>query len=145
VVINTLFPPGPLPASADSGAQALSPATRFLVEHLRALLTVLFVASGATLVAAIGLLRRRNWARVTLIAILGLGVAANLAALVIPSFVSLSVPGAVPTQSAAFDANVHWMISVLRAFLSFFAIAVSGLFAWLIRRLHSRSIRAEFS
>lgn len=97
-----------------------------------------FVASAITLTAAIGLLRRRAWARRLFIAMLVVFVAAQIGGLVLQQ-----------TSLAAFDdagAPDDFMrtVALIRIFAIIFAAALCGGFVWIIRRLVDPEVRAEF-
>src|SRR5690348_4897873 len=56
-------------------------APRLIFAHLRLLVAAMLILCLVTLTSAVGLLRRRNWARVLFIVLLGLGVVYNIAAI----------------------------------------------------------------
>lgn len=99
------------------------------------------------LTAAIGLLHRKNWARKLFIALLSLGIAYQLGGVVVQWWMFghmddmfAQMPGAPPRV----DAVMQGMLTVMRVFGLMMALAFSGLFAWLILRLHRADVRAEF-
>jgi hypothetical protein len=147
--INTIVP---LDQLRDGMAKAASmgripPAFAWVFDHIRPVLLVLLLVTLIRLVADIGLLNRRNWARLVFIAILALGIAWGLAGIVIQHFVVSSVfeiprtPGMPPD----FEATLHGMMIGMRVFSAVFALGFAVLYAWMIRKLMSPGIAAEFT
>lgn len=101
------------------------------------LLSVLGLASG------IGLLRRKNWARLVVIALLAFGVVWNLGGTAAGFFfIRDFMPPEAPPE---FKENFDLLFKVMMAFNFAIALAFAGLFAWIIRRLMSPAIRREFN
>ena len=100
-----------------------------------------------TLVAAIGLLLRRDWARRLFIGLMVFAIAYQLLGLVLQWWFmgsmqqTLSMPTA---ASAQFAGGMQGFMRVIQVFSAIMAIAFSVLFGWIIKRLHSLPIRREF-
>ena len=114
----------------------------FLLNHFDLLFFLLLLVSSASLVAAIALLRRKNWARLIFISLMFLGIVWNLCGLAVQfklyeELVRLSAQ----TLPLEFEA----MIVVMKSFSLIMAVGFSGLFGWIIRKLTSPPIRAEFA
>lgn len=144
VGIKTMIPLDQIRAAAGPGADQIPPFARFMMEHMQSFIFLFFVVSSAVFIAAIGLIRRKNWARIAFVAILGLAIVWNIACLVVQQLMFSSVPSILPKEPADIHANFHRMISLVRVFTFVFAIGLSALLAWLIKRLLSQSVRAEF-
>lgn len=143
VLVGALFPAGPGASVAPESTAALAPLLREFVERLPIFLDVLFAACGAIVVFGVGLLRRRNWARAAVVGLLGTGILLAAAALAGQFFFDWPVPAAMGGKSD-FALNMRWLVAVLRAFASLCALGIAGVLGWLIARLRSRAIRAEF-
>jgi hypothetical protein len=114
----------------------------FSLEHQWIFVLGFWLAALLTLVAAIGLLRRANWGRIMLIAMLAIGIVWNLGGMIIQGFLLSGFPG---TQARTFpDAEMNTMAIATVAVAALFAIVLSVLFGWIIKRLISPRIRAEF-
>jgi len=103
---------------------------------------LLLVVSAATVFSAIGLLRRKNWARLTFIAIMVLGIIWNIGGFCLQISVFSSV-GSVPAhadEAKFFQA----LAAVVMIFSLVLALGFSALFGWIIQRLTSSPIRREF-
>lgn len=114
---------------------------RFLFEHMELVFLAFLLVSALTLVASIGLLKRMNWARLVVVALMALGVAWCLGGLVVQVVMMLSVrdqfmqPGG-PGMSAFF--YIFIAVNML------ISLAFAGLFGWIAKRLLSPPIIAEF-
>jgi hypothetical protein len=112
-----------------------------LLSHIELIYPVLMFVSAYTLVSAIGLLLRKNWARRLLIAILALGIAGCAAAIAIA--VALLLSG--PTPSVPRRPSGQHVMMTATYLLSIPVSFWGGI--WLVRgivKLTSKEIRAEF-
>src|SRR5262245_44225959 len=99
---------------------------RFMLLHPYVWFLACFVVSATTLVASIGVLRRRNWARLTLVGLLTAGIAWTL----------FSFPTAywfLSKQPLSRDTQFRTMVYVMMAFTSALGFAIAALFAWLVK------------
>lgn len=103
------------------------------------------VLTGLFTFAAYALLRRRNWARRTFVVLFAIALAGNLLAVLVFGvgfgFAGLAAstgPTPLPPETGAFIKA--WLV-----LWAFWAIAASVLFGWLIKRLRSPAIKAEFN
>ena len=90
----------------------------------RTVLKALYAGLVLLLVASIGLLKRKGWGRLLFIVLLGLWLAFNL----------ISLLGLPFTEDPIF----------VKAYSFFFNVLVSGILVWIVVRLLSREISAEF-
>jgi NADH:ubiquinone oxidoreductase subunit 6 (subunit J) len=124
-------------------AQNIPAFARFMFDNFRLVFASFLILSAVTLVSAIGLLKRKNWARLTFIGIMGVGVLWNVAGVVLPFliFSSFTMPEGAP---ADFRGQHDLMMKVMTAFTILIAVAFAGLFVWIIKRLVSNDIKREF-
>jgi len=104
------------------------------------------IVSASTLCASIGLLLRHEWARIAFIGILVLGILWNIGGIVLQQWLMSSMLDfqnvrAPPPELAA---TMQGMMIAIRVFSALFAIGVSVLFGWIIQKLRSPEIAAEF-
>lgn len=115
----------------------------FMVRHLRWVVLAMFVAAASTLAGAVGLLKRRNWARRLFIALMLLGVLWNLAGigfmLTFFGTVGASLSGA-SGAAGDFALAMNMMIAVN----VLITLGFTALFGWIAKRLASAEIRREF-
>lgn len=121
-----------------------SPLSAFPFDNLRPLVFANLVMMTAILIAAIGLLKRKNWARIAFIWIMALGILFCWGSLAFP-FVFPSFFPPLPENTPAdvqyrFD---HTRNSMTAAW-AVMAVGLTVLFGWIIKKLVSRDIKAEF-
>ncbi len=144
VMVNTLFPIDEMTKAAMApGAPKMPAFFRFMMDNIRLLVASILVVSVGMLGAAIGLLKRKNWARLVFVTILSIGIVWNIGGLALQFSIMEDFPkpvGAPPEFSAAFTT----MRTVITAFSVLMALAFSAIFGWLIKRFISAEIRREF-
>ena len=146
VMVNLTFPMEEIRGAMREaqGAQALPPFAAFMLGHFRLLAAFFLGVSVFTLVSAIGLLKRMNWARLIFIGVMILGVIWNLAGLVIPYFMYSSFPPMPDTAPPEFRDNFQLMMHIMTVVMAVIAIVFAGLFAWVAKRLMSADVKREF-
>jgi hypothetical protein len=125
---------GPSPDN-HMGFSVLQP----LVAHPELLLYASWMLSVATLVAGIELLRRRNWARLYMIAMLALGMLWQVLAVWIEGRM-IAFVGTVPGRTAESFGSMATSWSLILASSAPWCL----LLTWLIWKLRSKRIAAEF-
>lgn len=146
IMINVFFPKAEMRAGMSSARSSgeVPPFFEFIFNNFEWFFAGVFVVSLITLVSAIALLRRRNWARVVFIWLLGFGVVWNLGSIVIGEMMFGTFPADMAGAPASAREEFEAVASFMRIATSIFAIAISGLFVWIIWRLRSKAIVAEF-
>ncbi len=129
-------------------ASALPTLTRFLMAYLPWVVGSGLALSLATLVAAVGLLMRYEWARRAFIGLLFVAIVANLAGLWLQSEVLQSVVtstlGRTPLPQQALDL-VGGFVTASRAMGAVLTLGACALLGWLVRLLMSPQVRQEFA
>lgn len=146
IMITFFFPMAEMKASMHSakGSEHLPAFSQFMFSNMQYFFIAFFLLSATMFIFSAALLKRKNWARIAFIVFLAFGIAWNIGSLFLQSaFFSsmLQLPSDAPPE---FRAQFESMATVMLVATSLFAIALSALFAWLIKRLASPSIRAEF-
>jgi hypothetical protein len=108
----------------------------FLDKNFRLLFLGFLGVTIVMLVSSVGLLKRKNWARVSVVALLALWVLWNIATLVM-----IYLFGMQDGQLAA--GQPHNVF--IQLFMLVFLVAVSALLIWIIRKLVSPTIVEEFT
>jgi hypothetical protein len=124
----------------DSEALAQLPASmRYLLEHTKLVSQVFLLFSALTLVASVGLLRRRNWGRLAVMALLAVLIVQQLAlfALQLSMGGALGGPGETPRELGA-------ALLLLQVAGGVLTVLQVGVCAWMIWKLETPAIRAEF-
>lgn len=127
-------------ALQQSGDQAAL-LTRFASEHLQLYVSLLLLLTLLVLVAAIGLLRRKNWARISFMALMIVAIAWNLGSLALQQFM---LRDAAVQGTADLTRQTQGMTDVFNVFSIILAVALSIAFGWIAWRLSRPAIRAEF-
>jgi hypothetical protein len=134
------------PPQNAKGLEEMPAFFRFMFQHIKWFFVFFWTLSVSRLILAIGLLRRKNWARLGFIGLLVIGIVWNLSGIWLQEQMMSSFPK--PTvhdpRAADFHAGFETMMTIMRFAMAAFGIAVSVLFAWIIKRLVSRPVRAEF-
>jgi hypothetical protein len=113
----------------------------FIFSNIRLFFLGFLVVSCLTLVSSIGLLMRKNWARILFMVLMALGIGWNLAGIVLQVSFFSSIPR-FPEQGM--ETQFHFMMNVMQGFSIFMAVGISVLLGWIIKRLCSEEIKAEF-
>jgi len=119
------------------------PFAAFFTRYFFVFFVFIFLMSAATLASSIGLLWRRNWARIVFIVLMAFGIFWNLVGLAITGAIMWFMPG-IPTGIHPAAATFAWMMGAMMVFNVVIALGFCALFFWIIRRLRSPEIRAEF-
>ena len=119
------------------------PFMNFITANFKWLVAVSLVVGIVSLVASIGLLKRKNWARLIIVGLLILGIVSNLAGIVLQF---MALPSMRTEFSAIPDApDMSIFLIAITVFGALIAIAFSVLFGWIAKRLLSPSIAGEFT
>jgi len=119
-------------------ASKIPPIHRFMFSHVQLLMPAMLLIFVLTLVSAIALLKRKNWARIVFIALMSLGIVYSVAMLfLLPGF-SEQMPHGPGSQEFGVA------FSIMRVFVTAFSLGLAALFGWIMWKLLSRPIRAEF-
>jgi len=118
---------------------------RFIVHYAKFFWALNIVAAGVLCVASVGLLRRKNWARV---AFVGVGVLGIVYAMVSLGASALMVPF-FRTQMAGLESMgvgtaMATMATVALAIVVVKSVFVGVFFGWMVRKLTRAEVRGEF-
>lgn len=116
----------------------------FMLEHFRLLSLMFLLVSAATLASAIGLLKRKNWARVAFIWIMGLGIFWNVVRIALPLLMFFTLASATGTASDDFGYQFDVVQKIMIAFSVLIAVGLSVLFGWIVKCLASAEVKREF-
>ena len=117
---------------------------QFMLEYFRFLFAMFLLVSAATLVIAIGLLKRKNWARVAFIGLMGFGIFWNVIRIALPFLMFFTLASAMGTASVDFGYQFDIVQKIMIAFSVLVAVGASVLFGWIAKRLASAEVKREF-
>lgn len=144
LMVNMLFEGQLGEALRQAPPEGVPPVLVFLVGHVQLFFALFTLVSLVSLVCAIGLLRRREWARLGFVGLMGLGIAWQAVGVWLQAqvFSALRTQFATATDLGAPDlgaaAPAITMVGVV------FALVMAGLQGWIAWKLLSPAIAAEF-
>lgn len=150
LMITSFFPMDEMRQSLHNakGAEHFPALAMFMFAHFRAFVALSLVYSSIMLASAIGLLLRRNRARQLFIAlrVLDIGWVVGFGIFFQLSFHStLHMASHMPHRGPmGADTAFETMFAVVLVMSTLFSLAICALLAWVIMRLHSAPVRAEF-
>lgn len=147
IMITVMFPAAEI---SNAAAQAQNDTTtpqfaKFMFQNVRLFFFAFFLVCITALTAAVGLLKRKNWARVLFIALMVGGILWCFGGVLMSIAMLSSMPLVEPNAPQAAREQFALMSKVIIGFNFVVAIGVTILFGWIIKRLRSREIRLEFS
>lgn len=146
IIIHAVMPYDKMHKALESAAQGknISPAAIFIFEYIRVIVGVFLVVAVTFLIASIGLLLRKNWARLLFISYMVLGIIWNIGAIValqyIFSYIISSQLHSMPDAQSVLTSS----FTAMRIVFSVISIGFSVLYGWIIMRLMSVEIKSEF-
>ncbi|MDB9822291.1 hypothetical protein OAC89_01145 [Deltaproteobacteria bacterium] len=142
IMITLMFSVGEISQTLNnSEVQGEMPAfANFIFSNIRLFFFGFLVVSCTTFISSIGLLKRKNWGRIIFIVIMSLGIVYNIFALVLQQFMIPSIS----EMAGPYDSHFGTMMTIMRVFTFLMAVGISILFAWIIKKLVSPTIRREF-
>jgi hypothetical protein len=133
------------PAFSQPRVQEHIPAFFALISsHIRLIFFSFFVLSSTGVVSSIGLLKRKNWARIVFIILMSLRIVWTVSGVVLLQILLSSFPKILPQNQFQIP-QFEYIIVVVKIFTIVIAISFSLLFGWIIRKLTRSDIRAEFT
>lgn len=149
---NVMFQLVPLPTMHDQMAMQPWPSDMpasmsWVFAHLIWFIRGFLLVSVVTLVAAIGLLRRHDWARRLFMGLMAFAIVYELLSLVAQWWFMGKMPSMMdmpPGAPAQFADGMRGFMLAIQVVSAVVVVCFSVLFGWIIKRLHSAEIRREF-
>lgn len=146
VMLFLLFPRAEMEQAlqADQAAQQMPAFAQFMFSSFEFVFLGFLVVALVTFISAIGLLKRKDWARRVFIGVLSLGIIWNIGGFILQQVMMshFAVPADAPPHVSA---DLATMALVMRVFGGIITLALSILFGWLVWRLMSPRIKGEFN
>jgi len=136
VMINFLMPS--MIANAPK-----APAEAFPLAAVRVMFFGLLCFAGFMTYVGYALLKRRNWARRTVIVVCALGVVWTLLCIIMFAF-GIGLGRFPPTPPAGAPPGMDSAFKLMLVMTSIFSLAMALVLGWIIKRLRSSAVRAEF-
>ena len=120
----------------------IPPFVDFMLNNMQLVFLAFPVVALVTFVTSIALLKRVKWARFAFILIMGVGIVWNLVgiALTLKTYNNFHKVGTAGNMS-----DMNRFVDTMIAFNVALAVGLSGVFAWIIKKLDSAQVRAEFT
>lgn len=147
ILLQLVFEPAMAQAHLPPTDAPLPAASAWMLDHIAWFFRLVLLVSATLLIASIGLLLRRNWARRLFIAMLVLGIAYQAFGVIMQWWMFGSMTDAMfapPNAPADVARGMQAMLLVVRVFGVLFAVAIGALCVWLIYRLKRPSVLVEF-
>jgi hypothetical protein len=143
VMVNFVLPPNIFDSLLRDSGEQIPSSVLFVLKHVKVILFAFLLSSVVLLFTSIGLLQRKNWARITFIVLLVLGTVLTIAAL--PT--QFSMLGDVSKTMGGNEAlaEVESVITVMRGVILALVVLFTVIHVWLIYKLCTPTIRAEFA
>jgi len=123
-----------LPEDTPTGAA-------FMFENFQIIFLAFLIICILMLVSSIGLLKRKNWARLVFIFILSLGILWSLGSLILQAVFFSTMPEM--AQGPEYQ-EFKTMQTLMQWFTAIISIGFAILFGWIIKRLLSGTVKQEF-
>jgi hypothetical protein len=146
LLFKTLLPADQMMAVMQSPEiQKIVPASAmFALRHIQAILAASLALSAVMFIASYALLKRRNWARLFWVVMMGLMVVWFMAGLFFQPDISSFLPPELNNAPPEIQAQLRAMIETARISGYALSIVQAVLFVWVIWRFCSQDIRMEF-
>ena len=118
----------------------------FMMTNIRLIFFGYLVLSTAMFISSIGLLKRKNWARIIFIFIISVGIASSLAGVFFQGAMMGTVIPILPEEYVDMPGmpNFQAMFLIIRIASGVLVIFMVALYGWIIKKLVSKEIKQEF-
>jgi hypothetical protein len=113
----------------------------FMFNNFNLIFLLIFFFSLFLFITSIALLKRKNWARITFIILMALGILWNILGLILQSTFMPDISSINDPKAAE---QFESMMSVMKIGSYVVAIVFTALYAWIIKKLSSSTIAYEF-
>ncbi len=128
----------------DTAVTRLLPAPYlFMLHHVRLMAIIKLAWWATSLVASIGVLRRKEWARRLFVAVLGIEIVVVTIGLVMGQLIGLALASQIASSSRS--GQVSPGMGSGAALAGFLGVAIIGVLVWLLFLFRSARVRGEFA
>jgi hypothetical protein len=140
VMLNFVFPRDTLDRLSTAGTEHMPFWALLLFKHFRLFAFLLLIYAVFMLWASVALLKRQNWARVVFVVLLALSIAVGLLLPFLQGSVLASMPKIEEVDAEAFEQA----LLIFRGIVLALTVLFTAIHGWLIYKLCTPQIRAEF-
>lgn len=144
IMIATIFPMAEMQEAMthQEEFQDMPFFAKFMFNHFQLYFLFMFFLTATTLASAIGLLKRKQWARKAFIVVLGFGIVFVVFGFVVQLLFDPMANGMAQEQ---LQAEFTRMMTIMKVFMFIITAGITGLFSWIIKKLVSKDIVGEFA
>ena len=144
IMLHYFFPKNEMNQTLQQAGQnqQMPALAEFMFNNFDVLFILFFVISAISLISAIALLKRKNWARIVFIVLMSFGIAWNVFGLVL-QFTMFSSSNEF-TGGQAPPPEFQNMMQFMKIASIIMVVAISALFGFVIKKLCSKKIKTEF-
>ncbi len=140
-VMITMLPPMKEALNKPGVSEQMPFMARFIFSHMQLFFAIFSIVSMTIFISSIGLLKRKNWARLLFVGLLALGMLWSITAIFLQSAM-MPKTSQFPEQRGM--PNFQAIFLVMRIFSAVMATGMAILYGWIIKKLVSKKIKQEF-
>ena len=144
IMVQTVFRNPEVSQAMQAPPPGAPPFTAFMVTHFQWFFLAFLLVSAFMLASSIGLLKRRNWARLSFIGLLSLAIFWQVGGLALQFSMFSSMREQFSAAAVQGGPDMGSFFIAIAAVSVLFAVGFSVLFGWIIKRLLSPAVVAEF-
>ncbi|MGM0442227.1 MAG: hypothetical protein ACQEQC_07395 [Elusimicrobiota bacterium] len=115
--------------------------SRFFINNMQVIMIIFLLSSVLMVISSIGVLRRKNWARVIFIILLVIVIIQSIGGLLLQSYLLTKMPF---SSYGIHLPNFKSVVTTIRAVSIFFGVIVTVFLGNIIRRFMSTEIKSKF-
>ncbi|WP_321368300.1 hypothetical protein [uncultured Desulfuromusa sp.] len=145
IMIHTVFPKEEMNQAMQQAenVEQLPAFFGFMFNNFNLFFIFFFVVSLASFISAIALLKRKNWARIVFIVLMSVGIIWNIGGIILQFTMYNSMQEFSGGQAP--PPEFESMMQIMKIASVIMVVAFSALFGFVIKKLCSQSIKAEFT
>ena len=144
IMIQTVFRSPEISQAMQAPPPDTPPFAAFMAAHIQLFFFAFLLVSAFMLASAIGLLKRRNWARLSIIGLLFLAILWQIGGLAFQFSMFSSMRDQFSAVAVPGEPDLAPFIIAITVVGVFFTLGISVLLGWIIKRLLSPAVVAEF-
>ena len=144
IMIQMMFPKGIMNQGIQQtkNAEQVPAFVNFIFNHFDLFFLFSLIIFAVSFISAIALLKRKNWARLVFIILMALGMIWNVGGIAMMFTMFNTMPR---MTGEATSTDFEKMMLIMKIASLIMVVGISSLFFWVIKKLNSDPIKAEFS
>ncbi len=137
IMLHTVFPLEQMTSDIPANTPAMA---AFMFEHVALLFLIPLLVSALVLASSVGLIKRREWARMLMVGLMVLAALWSAGSIL----VQLIWMGQMPAMPAGMSPDFQAIQTTMMVFMLIWGLGLAGLFGWIAKRLMSWETKQEF-